>query len=809
MVVNYLKIIWRGIVHQKMHSLIKVGGFALGIAVCLLIALYISEELSYDRHYPDSGRLYRVILAYHVEGQVFKGTDFPAPFARALKEDFPEVELSGRLNGTVFWGAGSNEIKPAGQVQNTHDNGFAFADQELLDIFRFPMVYGDAAHALDEPNTIVISKRKAEKFFPGENPVGKTFIINNNELKPYRVTGVMENPLKNSHFQNDFLLSLEGGFYSGEQANWTSSSYYTYVLLQPGTDVTELEVKFSEITKKYLIPNQKQNGNADAEKLADIVRYELQPVKDIHLKSDGIEDDLSHGDIRFVWLFGIIAMFILVIACINFINLSTAKSANKGREAGLRKTIGALKSNLVGQFLSESLFFSFISFILGTILAALLLPYFNVLSAKTLHIPWEGWWWILPALILSAAFIGVLAGIYPSFYLSSFKPVAVLKGSLSRGSKGSKMRSGLVIFQFTVSIILITGTLIIYRQMDYILNKKVGFNKDQVVLLHGTNTIGSQAKPFKNELLKLAEVENITVSSFLPIDGTRRDGNALWKEGRTKIDAPVYGQFWKVDHDYIQTLGMNIVEGRDFSVDMASDSSAAVINRVLARELGLAEPVIGKKIANMWNTYEVIGIVEDFNYESLRRDIGGVCLTLGKSPDIISVKVSTSDMPGTIRSITNVWDRFSVNQPIRYSFLDESFAMMYSDVQRMGRIFSTFALFAIIVACLGLFALSSFMIEQRTKEIGIRKVNGARSVEVTTTLNKDFLTWVALSFIIATPVSYYAMHKWLENFAYKTNLSWWIFALAGVLALGIALLTVSWQSWKAATRNPVEALRYE
>ncbi len=809
MIFNNLKIIWRRMIHQKMYSIIKIGGFALGIAVCLLIALFISDELSYDKHHPDSERLFRVVLCYHANGQVFKGAAFPAPFARALKENYPDVELAGRLNGTVFWGAGSNEIRPVDQAQNTHENGFAYADQELLDIFRFPLIYGDAAHALDEPNTIVISKRKAEKYFADEVPIGKTLIINNDESKIYRITGVMENPPKNSHFQNDFLLSIEGGFYPGEQTNWTSSSYNTYVMLKPGTDVTALEAKFSDIVKKYIIPNEKRNGQADADKLADIVKYELQPVEDIHLKSEGIQDDLSHGDIRFVWLFGIIAIIILIIACINFINLSTARSANKGREAGLRKAIGAFKSNLVRQFLSESLFFSFISFILGGLLTTALLPYFNVLSAKSMSIPWEGWWWILPSLILFATIIGVLTGLYPSFYLSSFKPAAVLKGELNRGSKGSKMRSGLVIFQFTVSIVLIIGTLIIYRQMNFILNKKVGFEKDQVVLLHGTNTLGNKAKTFKNELLKLVDVENVTISSFLPIDGTRRDGNALWIEGRKNIDDPTSGQFWKVDHDYIKTLGMKIVEGRDFNNELASDANAAIINRVLAKELGLAEPFVGKKIANMWNTFEVIGVVEDFNYESLKRDIGGICMTLGKSRDIISVKVKTSDMVGTIESITSVWNRFSVNQPIRYSFLDESFAMMYNDVLSMGRIFSTFALFAIIVACLGLFALSSFMIEQRIKEIGIRKVNGARISEILAKLNKDFIKWVAIAFVLACPIAYYTMNKWLENFAYKTSISWWIFTLVGILAFGIALLTVSWQSWRAATRNPVEALRYE
>jgi len=345
--------------------------------------------------------------------------------------------------------------------------------------------------------------------------------------------------------------------------------------------------------------------------------------------------------------------------------------------------------------------------------------------------------------------------------------------------------------------------------VGYILNKKVGFDKEQVLLLQGANTLGNQVTTFKNELLRLPEVKNVSVSDYLPIAGTKRNGNPFRNEGNTGDGGFSAGQFWKVDHDYIKTMGMNIVKGRDFSADMPTDSKAAIINQTMEKELGLIDP-IGKRITNGGgNVMSVVGVVEDFHFESFKENIRGVCLALGNSPNIVSVKLSTSDMSKALKSITGVWNKFSVNQPIRYSFLDESFAMMYADVQRMGRIFSAFALLAVIVACLGLFALSSFMTEQRTKEIGIRKVNGARISEVMVMLNKDFVKWVAIAFAIATPIAWYVMHRWLENFAYKTELSWWIFALAGLLALGIALLIVSWQSWKAATRNPVEALRYE
>jgi putative ABC transport system permease protein len=784
-----------------MYSLIKIGGFALGIAACLLIALFIRDELGYDRQFQDGDRIYRVVEVYNNNGNLGKSPVLPAPFANALKEDFPEVEKVGRFLRSELFGAGGNEIRRTDKEQNTYEDGFVFADQGFLNVFQPLMVHGDLAHALDEPGTIVLSRLMADKYFPNDDPIGKTLIINDKETNPYRITGVMDFPAK-SHFQSDFLISLKGvEFWNGEQKEWNSYNYHTYVVLRPGTDVIQMEAKLSAITKKYLTA-----GNADAEKK---ISFTLQPVSDIHLKSDGIRDGLIHGDIRFVWLFGIIAGFILLIACINFINLSTAKSANKTKEVGLRKAVGSNRSNLVGQFLTESLLYSFLSFVLGILLAALLLPYFNMLSAKSLVIPLTEWRRVLPLLVFASVIVGILAGLYPAFYLSSFKPVSTLKGRMSRESKSYNMRSALVVFQFTVSIILISGTFIIYRQVDYILNKNVGFDKEQVLLLQGANTLGNQVTTFKNELLRLPKVKNVSISDYLPVAGTKRNGNLFRNEGNIGDGGFSAGQFWQVDRDYIKTMGMNIVQGRDFAANMPTDSKAAIINQTMAKELGLTDP-IDKRITNGGgNVLTIVGVVEDFHFESLKENIRGVCLALGNSPNIVSVKVSASDMSAAIKSINGVWNKFSVNQPIRYSFLDESFTKMYSDVQRMARIFSAFALLAIVVACLGLFALSSFMIEQRTKEIGIRKVNGARSIEVTISLNNDFLIWVAIAFVIATPVAWFGMHKWLENFAYKTELSWWIFTLSGALALGIALLTVSWQSWKAATRNPVEALRYE
>ena len=818
---NNFKIAWRNLVKQKMYSSVKIGGLALGIAACLLIALFISDELSYDKDFPDGDRIYRVTFGVNNSGDIIEGASLQAPFANVLKEDFPEVEQVGRINPAELFGAGSNEIRRSEQNMNTHEEGFAFADQSLLELLNVQMIYGNRAHALDEPFTIAISKRMAEKYFPNENPVGKTFIINNglpnrissslvnnNFTEPFRIGGVFNFPEK-SHFKYDFLLTLEGvEFWPGEKNAWYAQNYYTYVKLRPGTNVSSFEAKLSGITKKYILPQALKFGFKDAEKLVDSYSFKLQSLNDIYLNTKGVRDDLNHGDIRYVWLFGIIAVFILIIASINFINLSTAKSANRAKEVGLRKTVGSNKVNLISQFLTESVVYGVLSFILGVFLAEVLLPYFNILSAKSLTIPWEAWWWLLPLLIVSSVLIGILAGLYPSFYLSSFQPINVLKGSLSAGSKRSAMRRGLVIFQFTISIILIIGTFIIYRQFGYILNKKLGFDKEQVLLLHGANTIGDQVTPLKIELLKLPDVKSASIGDYLPISGTKRNGNSFWNEGKMKIDPPVFGQFWLVDHEYINTMGMNIVLGRNFSIDMATDSKAAIINQKLAKELGLTDPV-GKRIMNGTQIFTVIGVVEDFNYESLKQEIRGMCFVLGDSPNIISVKVNTSDMSRTIHSITGVWDEFSPNQPIRYTFLDDSFAKMYAEVQQSGKIFSTFALLAIIIACLGLFALSSFMILQRTKEIGIRKVLGASTSNVVFIISKDFLILVFIAMVIACPVAYYFMSDWLQDFAYRINISWWVFVISGGIALLIAFATVSSQAIKVATANPVKSLRYE
>lgn len=809
---NYFKISWRNLVKQKMYSSIKIGGFAIGVAACLLIALFIKDELSYDKHYANHKQLFRVLGVITEDGDIKKGVAFPAPMAAALKEDFPEVVNTGRYNNSELFGAGASEVRAADSEENSYDEGFVYFDQALIDMLQLKFIYGNPKKALSQPGAIVITKRKADKYFPNEDPVGKALVVNNKADKPYTIGGVIEDFKTTSHLQFDFLIGMEGlEFWNGEQKTWNASNYATYIQVTEGTDAKSLEEKLSKgIIEKYFIPMMAGNGRS----VDDVKKYfqdtqahlELQSIDKIHLFSEGVDDTLTYGDIRIVWLFGGVALFILLIAAINFINLSTAKSANRAKEVGLRKVVGSLRGNIINQFLSESVMFSILSFVLGLAIAAIMLQYFNSISGKTIYIPWTEWWFV-PSLLVLSVLVGILAGIYPSFYLSAFKPIQVLKGTLTQGAKSSPLRSSLVIFQFTISIILLIGTMVIQKQMNFILNKKIGFEKEQVLLLQGTGTLGPQVVSFAEELRENPHVVEVTTGDYLPVRGSKRNGNSFWNEGRENIDPNVSSQFWRVDPFYLNTLGLTLVEGRNFNRDLGSDSSGIIINQRMAKELG--GNMLDKRITNYAGLWTVIGIVEDFHYESLREDIGPLGMVIGNEASVLAVKLKARDMSESIQSITHVWDKFAPHQPIRYSFLDDRYAAMYSDVQRMGKIFTSFSVLAIVVACLGLFALSAFMVEQRSKEISVRLVLGASVNSVFQLLTWNFLRLVLLSIVIAAPVSWYMMSRWLEDYAYRTTIGWDVFVVSGLLSVLIALFTISFQSIKAAVMSPIKGLRSE
>ncbi|HVW14435.1 MAG TPA: ABC transporter permease [Mucilaginibacter sp.] len=814
MLKNYLKIAIRQLRKQKMYAAIKIGGFALGIAACLLIALYIRDETSYDKSYPDADRIYRLVGFFAHDGKIEKDVSWPAPMSKAVLSDMPDVEYCGRMMPNSLIGhAGADELRPIERAQNTYEKGFAYIDQSTLDIFQLPMVYGKRDIALKKPYTMVITKSMADKYYPGQNPVGKVMVLDNDKDHLYRIGGVIADIPSNSHLHpyNFFLTLSKVEFWNGEQNNWGDINYPIYIKVRAEADVAQLQKKLShDLLYNYFLPSMKKDGQVDAEKLVSEFSIHLQPVKDINLYSYDIEDGLSHGDIRFTWLFGAIAVFILVIACINFINLATARSANRAKEVGLRKVVGSYRSSLINQFLTESLVYSLISFIMGILIAWLILPYFNELASKSLVMPWAEWWFV-PVILISALIVGTFAGLYPAFYLSSFRPVQVLKGSISSGSKSPLLRNSLVVFQFTASIILIISTIVIYSQTHFILNRKVGFDKDQVMVLQGTNTMGDKnAKDFKNDLSKITSIKSVSISDYLPVNGAKRNGNTFFKEGREKLDAGVGGQYWQIDDTYLKTLGMKLVEGRNFSYDISSDTAgrSLIINQTMAKKLNLKNPV-GKLITNGYGHFLVIGVVQDFNFESMRGDIEPLALHFGLSPSMMTIKFKGGDVQNTIANVSALWKKYSPDQPIRYTFLDQEFAHMYADVERTGSIFTSFAVLAVIIACLGLFALSAFMAEQRSKEIGIRKVLGASVQGITTLLSMDFVKLVLLAIVIASPIAFWGMNKWLQDFAYRIQINWWMFAAAGLGAIFIALITVSFQSVKAALANPIKSLRSE
>ncbi|MBS1662766.1 MAG: ABC transporter permease [Bacteroidetes bacterium] len=809
---NYLKIALRQLRKQKFYSAIKIGGFALGIATCLLITLYIRSELSYDKDYPEGDRLFRITGEFKNEdGSFNRGAAWQAPFAQALKNDYPQIEQVARIMPyKLFWGAGNNQFRRLDRTQDVYEEGFTWADSTLPVMFGFKMVYGNAEEALARPFTLIMSRRKAEKFYPGQDPVGKQVVINDEADKPWTIGGVMEDPSPYSHLDYDFYLSMTGHkLWDGEQESWNASNYDTYIKVRPGTNRAQLEDNIQGIVKKFWYPVMVANGNKMADVLLKNLRYQVQPVADIHLGSE-INDSHPHGDRKYIWLFGAIAAFILILACINFINLSTARSANRAKEVGLRKVVGSRRTGLVQQFLTESLVLSMFSFLLAIGLAWALLPLFNKLAGTSIRFPW-GEWWLVPIVLGSMLLVGLVSGLYPSFYLSAFRPVEVLKGQVARGSRHSGLRSVLVVFQFTTSVILIIATMVVYSQMQMILNRKMGFDKDQVLLIQGTGTLDKQLPAFKADLEKLSGIKAVSITDFLPLSGGKRNMNTWWEPGHQKTDQGVAAQRWYGDVDYMKVLGVKMAEGRSFSPVMPTDSQAVVINQAMARKLGWKNP-IGRRIANGGlsdSGHIIIGVMEDFNFEKIKQDVGPLCLFLGRWSSIVAVKMNTKDIKGMISGVGGVWKKFAPQQSLRYTFMDEEFQNMYKDVQRTGNITTALATLAIVIACLGLFALSAFMAEQRRKEMGIRKVLGASVAQVAGLLSRDFLKLVLIAFVIASPIAYLMMNKWLEDYVYRISIGAWMFAGAGAMVLLIALATICVQAIRAAITSPVGALKQE
>lgn len=809
MLKNYFKIAFRNLWKNKGYSAINIIGLAIGIATCLLITLFVIDELSFDRYNKNADRIYRVNSDLKFGGEAHVMAVCPDPLASTLIRDYPEVE-----NAVRFRSYGPSLVKKGNE--NIKEERIIYVDSTVFDIFTLPMIAGNPMKALAEPNSVVITESTAKKYFGTTNVLGKVLRFDNQNDN--KITGVIKDVPGNSHFNFDFFVSLAGS----EEARrniWLSFNFVTYVLLRPGTDRNAFEKKFDDLIKKYMWPQAQDLMKIDAEQFkrsGNYVRLSLIPLTDIHLHSDRVAELAPNSDIQVVYIFSIIAIFILLVACVNFMNLSTARSANRAKEVGIRKVLGTQRKNLVSQFLTEAVVMSLIAFVFAILIAILLLPFLNQLAVKSLSLSVVEHPWLYPLLIGFAILVGLLAGSYPAWYLSAFRPIQVLKGTVAGGFKRSYLRSSLVVFQFFISIVLIIATVIIYNQLNYIRNKKLGFNKEQVLLVRDAYALDKQAETFKQEALKYPEIVSATKSGYLPVNNSNRDNESLFSEGHIENDKAVSTQLWTVDHDYIKTMGMQIVEGRDFNKDMPTDSSAIIINETAVKLFGFSGNPLGRKVtrlidlkARTTRDFIVIGVVKNFNFESLRQTIGALCMKIGNDPGTISFRMKTTDVANTISHIKGLWKRIAPNEPFTYTFLNEEFDNMYRTEQRSGKIFVSFAVLAILIACLGLFGLAAYAAEQRTKEIGIRKVLGATVSNIVAMLSTDFLKLVIIASFIAFPVAWWLMNKWLQDFAYRIAIGWWIFALAAFVSIFIAIMTVSFQAIKAALSNPVKNLRTE
>ncbi|RAK03102.1 putative ABC transport system permease protein [Larkinella arboricola] len=806
MIRNYVKIAWRNLVRNRVFSAINIVGLAIGLATCLLISLFVLDELSFDRFHAKSDRIVRVVFRGTVQGGKMNEAHVMPPVARTLQADYPEVQEATRLRhgGMPQFLIGDNLF---------NEESMAFADSNFFQVFSFPLLQGNPKTALSRPNTVVLTKPTALKMFGRDNALGKTVQVKGSNV-PLTVTGVMDEIPANSHFHFDVFTSM-ASLAESKSPSWMTSEFFTYLVLPKGYDYRQLEAKLPQVVEKYMGPQIetafgmkyaqfRQKGN-------DIGLF-LQPLTAIHLHSDSPYDLEPAGNIQYVYLFSAVALFVLLIASINFMNLSTAGASKRAKEVGIRKVMGSLRLELTFQFLIESLLLTAIALGVALALVYAALPLFNSLSGKTLTFSFVDAPWLLPGLLLFGVFVGVLAGSYPAFFLASFKPVAVLKGRFTFGKSTISLRSGLVVFQFFIAILLMVGTTVVYRQLDYIQNKKLGYDKDQVLVLSNTWALGPKEEIFRDLLLQDPRVVNVSHSGYLPAGPSNNNNFFVYPDNHsTQL---VKTLRYDVDYNYIPTLGMEVVAGRNFSKSFGTDSTGVILNEAAAKAFGWKANAIGRTITRPDRegtkaTYQVVGVVKDFHFRSLHERITPLVMVLAKAPGTMIVKVKTREVSGLLASIKKRWSDFGADQPFSYSFLDERFMKTYESEQRIGQILRIFSGLTIFVACLGLLGLATFTAEQRTKEIGVRKVLGASVGSIVGLLSKEFVKLVLIALVLASPVAWYAMDKWLQAFEYKIAVSWWMFALAGVLAIAVALLTISFQSIKAALINPVHSLRGE
>ncbi|MEO6288077.1 MAG: ABC transporter permease [Dyadobacter sp.] len=805
MLKNYFKIAWRTLWNKKAFAAINIFGLAIGLATCMLILLYVQHELNYDRYNVNADRIFRITMHGKIGGNDINIAIAPAPAGPSVARDYPGVEAFTRTTteGTFL-------------VKNDHEHfkeeHVAFADSNFFQVFSIPVIKGNPATILKEPNTLVISESVAQKYFGKADPIGKSLTLGSRGL--FRITGICENVPSSSHFHYDFFGSMSS-IKLGDK--WLSSGAQTYLLLRKDYPVEKLTAQGPAIVKKYIGPEIMEFLGMTYEeylKKGDRFGLQFQPLTDIHLKSN-LEGELEpNGSVKYVYIFSAIAAFILLIACINFMNLSTAGSASRAKEVGIRKVLGSVQQQLIRQFLTESILLTLLALLVAFALVVIVLPSFNELAGKQFDLQS-----ILNVKMISLALagclvVGLLTGSYPAFFLSSFKPILVLKGRIQSGMRSGWLRNSLVTIQFVVSIGMIIGTIVVFQQLRFIQNKKLGFHKEQVLILQDTHLLGDKSKTFKEQLTKLSQVVNVSLAGYLPAGNSNSSTDGYLPESADNTVSPYRFSTYYIDDNYLPTLGIKIAAGRNFSKSFASDSAAVLVNEATVKQFGWKN-AIGQRIRTIGNgspeskrTYTVVGVTRNFHFKSLHEHIAPLVMMYGGDHYQMALRIRTDNFPGLIKSIEKTW-KSETDSPFSYSFLNERFDKMYQSEQRVGKLFGIFASLAVVIACLGLFGLAAFTTIQRTKEIGVRKVLGASVMSIVALLSGDFLRIVVVAIVIATPLAWYGMNQWLADFAYKIDIQWWVFVLAGVLAVGIALLTVSFQSVKAALVNPVKSLKSE
>lgn len=805
MISSYLKIALRSLWNKKAFASINIFGLAIGLATCMLILLFVQHELSYDRFNKNADRIFRVTLHGRIGGNDINIAGASAPAGPALMRDYPGVEAYTRLNtnGTFLVKNGEKQFL---------EERVIFTDSNFFNFFSIPLLKGDANQVLKEPRTVVLTRSTALKYFGNQDPIGKSLDMGN--IGVFRVTGVCEDVPSNAHFHYDFFGSMKS-VTLGEK--WLSSGAHTYVLLRKGYPVEKLSAQMPQMVRKYIGPEILEFlGMSYDEYLRKGDRFGigLQPLTDIHLTSD-LENELEgNSNIKYIYIFTAIAAFILLIACINFMNLSTAGSAGRAKEVGVRKVMGSVRQQLMAQFLTESVLVTLFALLVALGLVVLLLPGFNDLAGKQFDLQS-----ILNVRMVAYAFggclvVGLLAGSYPAFFLSAFRPVAVLKGSIQAGVKSGWLRNTLVTVQFIVSIVMIIGTMVVYQQLRFIQNKNVGFDKEQVLILHDTHLLGDKAKAFKEQLGNLSAVSSVTMAGYVPAGNSNSGTDGFLPENAENNITPYRFATYQVDENYLKTLGIGLAAGRDFSKAFGGDSASVLINEAAVKQFGWKDP-IGKRIRTIGNGtpeskkfYTVVGVTKDFHFRSMHERIAPLVMFYGEDQYQMAARIKTNDIPALLKTVGKTW-KATTDNPFAYSFLNERFNKMYESEQRVGKLFGIFAGLAVVIACLGLFGLAAFTTIQRTKEIGVRKVLGASVLSIVSLLSKDFVKLVGIAIVIASPLAWYGMNQWLSDFAYKVSIEWWVFLLAGVLAVSVALLTVSFQSIKAALVNPVKSLKAE